>query len=122
MNNAPEELKRIIAGMKKEQDGVLSSRAIRWVAKNFVLAEPAVRIYVMLRPDMTLEAIRNRTQMVTLYEYLFEDYDTETVFKAMVKAKKLPESQLAHNSSSKKMAHDFVLQLSNRDDRKKTKR
>ena len=59
--------------------------------------------------------VLSKPALVQLFERLRDAYDDAAVTKALAKALRLPETQLAYSASSKKLADLFVASLTNRD-------
>jgi hypothetical protein len=119
MQMAPPELKDIVHGM--ECDGEWS-HTVALCAKTFCLQHDFVFVYSQMRCTVALSVLSKRPQTVRLYCLLYDDgFDEAVTSKAIRKALNLSESKVALNAASVKTARDFVKQLSNRDDKKKTR-
>lgn len=121
MKLAPPELESIIRDAHAEIRGNWQ-RIVELCAKTFCLQHMDVFVFKHLHGTVELSVLSKRPQVVRLFCLLYDDgFGDADRSRAMQKALKLPESQVAHNAASVKTARDFVKQCSNRDDRKKTR-
>lgn len=121
MDTAPPELREIIRDSLVGDSGNDTYMA-SLCAKTYCLQHMHVFVHQQLCGSVELDVLARRPHTVRLYCLLHDDgIATVTKDKAILKALKLPESQIALNAATVKTARDFVKQLTNRDDRKKTR-
>jgi len=89
--------------------------SVVWAAKQYVLDRPYIHCYAVIDGRVPLDTLRNRPQLVALFELLRQDYSHATLVKAVERALKVPEMQLSFYRTAK-AADEFVRQLTNRDD------
>jgi hypothetical protein len=110
---SPELLARI---QKWRTEGV-RERALAWMVKMDVLNDTGMKhVPAMLKLDLEGALLDKKPTLVALYDKLQGNYDEDTVRKAMQRASALRDHQIIHLV---KDAHNLVLQLSNRDNRRR---
>ena len=114
----PPDLLDIVRSLCK--DG-LGETGICFCAKQYVLQIPHVHAYVMAAGAVELNTLEKHPCLVVLFNLLDDAYGVDTARKGVVKAAKLPRTQIQNICTNKKTVDTFVLQLTNRDNHKKTR-
>ena len=111
-----------VLDMYRELDPFMQTpKALCLLVKNIVLNDKRVRCFLACRGAASLDTIFVRECLVMLYGLIVDKHCGDVVHKALVKALKMPEKQVASVCVSTRMADDFIRSLSNRDDRRKAR-